>query len=284
MKRIFLVATLLTFFWLMSSQVVLGQDATSSASVEKYHITFPIAQLNNCANLDECKAYCNIPANLTACQAYAKTKGFYKQDTSVSTAAKQELGCTFGPDCQQFCSKSENFDKCKAFGEKFLKINQKNLTSINTTQNSATYCVNFCSSNPQACSQGPGKPPPATGSATTNFVGPGGCTSSLTCSNYCKDHKDECANFNTRSLAHPGLTTEGPPGQNPSNTGGLSQLESVCRASGCSWSNFTCTCQPPQPKPTLTTTSRTSTTSAGVEGVSIGPSWISKFITTLFGN
>src|SRR5262245_3524814 len=82
---------------------------------KKYNITFPVAELGNCASLDECKTYCAVPANQTACTNFAKSHGFYKApptQSEILAAAQSELGCSTQDECKAFCGLQENWIKC----------------------------------------------------------------------------------------------------------------------------------------------------------------------------
>ena len=46
---------------------------------KQYNITFPIADLGNCAGPQECRDFCEEPSNQTTCMAFAKKKGFDKE-------------------------------------------------------------------------------------------------------------------------------------------------------------------------------------------------------------
>jgi hypothetical protein len=42
-------------------------------------ITFPIPELGNCGDKEECKKYCNDPANIPACVKFAKEHGLMNE-------------------------------------------------------------------------------------------------------------------------------------------------------------------------------------------------------------
>jgi hypothetical protein len=118
-RRVFLIAFVLAF--ILSSKVH-AVESTTSANVAKFGITFPVAELGNCNNLDECKTYCNDATHQTECVEFAKKKGFYKEQksavkNSITIAAKQALGCDGETACKQFCSLSENKQKCSEFAK-----------------------------------------------------------------------------------------------------------------------------------------------------------------------
>lgn len=104
---------------------VLG-DATTSAQREieiKQKVTFPIAELGNCVNITECKAFCDQATNHTVCQSYAQSHGITKpgptpvDQQTLLTKAKEILGCNSIDECKTFCSSQENRDKCLNFSK-----------------------------------------------------------------------------------------------------------------------------------------------------------------------
>lgn len=85
-------------------------------------LVFPIAELGNCENKIACKAFCDLSANQTVCQTYARAHGLEKKESSTpaSTVLKEaqaSLGCQDLISCQTTCSKSENYEKCSAFAK-----------------------------------------------------------------------------------------------------------------------------------------------------------------------
>lgn len=86
-------------------------------------ITFPIAELGNCNNVQTCKVYCDQRENKDACIAFAKSQGLYKQTVSEQkvnalSVAKAELGCSSVESCKTLCQQKANQAKCQAFGQK----------------------------------------------------------------------------------------------------------------------------------------------------------------------
>lgn len=86
-------------------------------------LTFPIAELGNCNNVQTCKVYCDQPQNHEACIAFAKSKGLHKTKVSAHKAdaltfAKSELGCDSITSCKALCEQKENHQKCQVFANK----------------------------------------------------------------------------------------------------------------------------------------------------------------------
>ncbi len=145
---------------------VLGTQTVSPEEEAKAHgVTFPIAELGNCANPKECFAYCDKPENQDACFAFAKKKNLLKAadenlppPSEIVSSAKTELGCTSRESCQTLCENPQNIEKCRTFAEKH-KLNKPSEKSNNKgpppeeilqkaqTQlgcSSQTKCQSFC--------------------------------------------------------------------------------------------------------------------------------------------
>lgn len=131
-KKIILFLT--AGFFLSFGQAAFAQDpasspqaATGSAeSLKKYKITFPIAQLGNCADLAACKAYCDDEANKEACLTFAENKGIGKNRKKLNSItrstllrAREELGCSTDQECKTFCKLEENREKCSEFAKTY---------------------------------------------------------------------------------------------------------------------------------------------------------------------
>lgn len=109
-------------------QFVLGKqvlgDATTSAAREQeirtHGVTFPIPELGNCANITECKAFCDKTENRTTCQSFAQSHGITKpfptpiDQQTLLAKAKEILGCNSIEECKAFCSVVDNREKCQS--------------------------------------------------------------------------------------------------------------------------------------------------------------------------
>lgn len=94
---------------------------------KEYGITFPIADLGNCAGPKECRDFCEQTANRQTCMDFAKKKGFQKEmerengmdrqkQDELLVKAKIELGCTSMESCSKICETDHN--RCEAFARK----------------------------------------------------------------------------------------------------------------------------------------------------------------------
>lgn len=242
----------------------------------KYQITFPIAQLGGCANIGECRNYCEDPVHSDTCIAFAKTKGFYKETqmenrkTELLETAKTELGCNSPDSCREVCEKEENFEKCSAFAK---KNNISGGHTANTGEqrvlekakqilgcDSPSTCKSFCENeqNREKCTQFAQEAGMRGGE---RMVGPGGCTSEETCKTFCSDpaNYQVCSSFGDAK----GREFKGPGGctneesckayceQNPKDCGferreemkDYNPQEMCSKTPNCSWVKDTNRCQ-----------------------------------------
>lgn len=96
------------------------------------NITYPIADLGNCASAQECFLYCAHPKNQPSCVSYAKNNGWVKEEEDeeedgtendineqeLIESAKAELGCDGKVACMALCNIPTNEDRCRAFAKK----------------------------------------------------------------------------------------------------------------------------------------------------------------------
>lgn len=187
---------------------VLAQE-NPEAAAKKYGVSFPVAELGNCNNFSECKAYCDKEENRDACIGFAKKKGFYKEevkdqgkraDKKLLEAAKGELGCDSETSCRGICEKEENREKCSSFAEKYkLEGPRRGPGDANILKkakeilgcNSEASCKAVCEKqeNQEKCSEFAKQTGLGGG---MRRVGPGGCNSEESCRSYCEKNMDEC--------------------------------------------------------------------------------------------
>ncbi|MBI2019861.1 hypothetical protein HYS94_00360 [Candidatus Daviesbacteria bacterium] len=97
--------------------------ASSVFAQSNPQLTFPIAELGNCNNVQTCKVYCDQPENRDVCISFAKSKGLYKdkvdeKQVQLLSLAKTELGCETLNSCKLFCAQQENQIRCQQFAQK----------------------------------------------------------------------------------------------------------------------------------------------------------------------
>lgn len=120
------IATVILASAILISSVIVARVATA-ASV--FDIEFPVAELDNCANKSECKAFCGEAENEIACQAFAAKYNLGDSKEEVDDKFKI-IEADGGPgscavnsenpraSCEQFCSQSVNMRECVAYAKK----------------------------------------------------------------------------------------------------------------------------------------------------------------------
>ncbi|MBI3955992.1 hypothetical protein HY339_01940 [Candidatus Gottesmanbacteria bacterium] len=191
---------------------------------KQYNITFPIADLGNCAGPQECRDFCEQPANQQVCMDFAKKKGLQKETKDeLLQKAKTELGCTSMESCSQICQTDQS--RCESFARKHgvyqeppesrgrysaeekMQLMQKAQSELGCT--SMETCKSTCEQNPERCmafakkhgfdKEQEERPSPTYG--TQRFgserlpAGRQGCDSEESCKTYCQEHPDECPGF-----------------------------------------------------------------------------------------
>ncbi len=155
------------------------EKQTMEKKVRQYGITFPIAELGNCKGPQECKDFCQQPANYETCTGFAKKKGFAK-DTErsgeddgipqekrqeIMSRARTELGCTSMETCRAVCEQDQT--KCEAFAKKHgisqeppkelqIQEQQRKVQMLKNAREdlgctSMESCKNICEKNPERC-------------------------------------------------------------------------------------------------------------------------------------
>lgn len=201
---------------------------------KQYNVTFPIADLGNCAGPQECRDFCEQVANQQVCMDFAKKKGFQKETArdELLQKAKTELGCTSMESCKVICDQDNT--RCGAFAKKHgvyqeppqstgrysaeekQELMKKAQTEMGCT--SMESCRSTCEKDPQRCmdfakkhgfdKNEPTKPTPDTApNYGTQRFGKGNCDSEESCKKYCQEHASECPGFKGYTRAVEGSTS-----------------------------------------------------------------------------
>ena len=121
LKQILSVFIVLLGMFFLTASVFAQSDHEIA---KKYGITFPIAELGNCASISSCKTFCDNPDNYQKCTNFAQQHNLVSTDSTNTTSktdaeilelAKVELGCSTIDECMAFCNKEENMEKCIDF-------------------------------------------------------------------------------------------------------------------------------------------------------------------------
>src|SRR3989344_4842680 len=94
-----------------------------------FDIKFPVAELGNCANKEECKAYCEKEENFSACRAFASKYGLkggdaenedkfnvIKEDGGPGNCAADAVNPIEA--CHSYCNVSANMKECVSYAKK----------------------------------------------------------------------------------------------------------------------------------------------------------------------
>ena len=90
----------------------------SIAFAQGPNITFPIAELGGCESKEQCKTYCDDPANIEACVAFAESNGLMNRDEAAQArtfAGQTGPGGCRGPECRTICADPAYRAECIAF-------------------------------------------------------------------------------------------------------------------------------------------------------------------------
>lgn len=140
-------------------------------------IQYPIKELENCESKDACKTYCEKPANLDRCIAFAEANGLLKHDeiergkkfSEIVKSGGGPAGCKTEKACFEYCNDVSRIDECVAFAEKNGFMEGKELEEAKKIQSIVRSGKSM----------------------------PGNCKNRTACEAYCKntEHMDECIAF-----------------------------------------------------------------------------------------
>ena len=87
-------------------------------------ISYPVAELGNCADKAACKTYCDEQANIDACLSFAEKNNLMsKEEIKVAKNFKKTGmtgpgGCKGKDECKAYCNGPDHMDECITFAEK----------------------------------------------------------------------------------------------------------------------------------------------------------------------
>ncbi|GEM_PF-1463406 len=113
---------------LVSAVIISGGLASSAAAQTNTQsvseISYPIAELGNCADKAACKTYCDVSENLDACLSFAEKKNMMPKD-QIDAAKNFKKAGMIGPggckgktECDNYCGDKARLDECISFAEK----------------------------------------------------------------------------------------------------------------------------------------------------------------------
>src|SRR5437870_2293911 len=100
---------------------VLGINSTTKAETTT-QITFPIAELGNCASATACKTYCDVLEHIEACVNFGKAHGLVNQEQADAGLKLKSVrtgpgGCTDKNACMTYCADPVHVDECVKFAQ-----------------------------------------------------------------------------------------------------------------------------------------------------------------------
>ena len=106
---------------LIAGAMVFGLVSIIYGQINPFDIEFPIPELENCASIEECRDYCNDPANIDTCITFSQAHEFISDDEADEARKFQDKtgpgGCR-GEECRVFCERPENHVECINFAER----------------------------------------------------------------------------------------------------------------------------------------------------------------------
>lgn len=184
-----------------------------------------------CNNKTACRNYCELPDHMEECLRFAEASGFLsaeelEQAKRFIPLMKEGLtpgGCKSKEECEAYCDADEHFEECISFAEKSGMIPEEERKNIEAFKKAGgrgpggcrgRQCQAFCSepANRETCFEWAkengliseedmsrmqeGMMERGTeGRGGQEMTGPGGCRGPQECTEYCKEHMDECRNF-----------------------------------------------------------------------------------------
>jgi hypothetical protein len=220
-KNYFIILSALIFCVAFSTHLGL---AFAQENAPLSNVNFPIQELGNCANKQECKAYCDIDANMRICLDFAEKQGLFSERKiekdrkifEIMETMKGPGGCANKTECDIYCSQPEHMEECIIFGKKHglippeelkeaeqvLKAIKKGLKPLpcGGKQECDIYCsqpehIEECVAFGEAA--GFISPEEAEMIRKTGGKGPGGCQGKEECDAFCQnpDNMQECMEF-----------------------------------------------------------------------------------------
>lgn len=138
---------LLSFSILISSIIISGAIigfAIAQAQQDPFDsVQYPVKELGNCQSKEACGTYCDKPANIDACLAFAEKNNLMSGEELAQAKKFKEIGmigpggCNGKDSCDKYCSSPDNMEECITFAQKNglmsgkeLEESQKVLTAI----------------------------------------------------------------------------------------------------------------------------------------------------------
>lgn len=124
----FVLIVVILFFGVTMSRAIAQTNGQTVSEV-----SFPIAELGNCADRSACKIYCDEPTNVDACLNFAEKNNLMSsEEVKVAKNFKKTGmtgpgGCKGKNECNTYCGNPEHMDECVVFAEKNGIMSNKQL-------------------------------------------------------------------------------------------------------------------------------------------------------------
>src|SRR3989338_1790743 len=156
--------------------VVAPTPAPTSVEPKK-ELKYPIAELGNCSSEESCKKYCDGPANMERCVAFAEEHNLIpreeiergKKFIEVVKSGGGPGGCKTEATCESYCNDIGKIDECVKFAEDHGFLSERELSEAKKVKAALDAGKKF----------------------------PGDCRNKKACEAYCQspEHIDECFAF-----------------------------------------------------------------------------------------
>lgn len=151
----------------------------SGGEVSAQKILYPVKELDNCGNENECRTFCDDPDNIAACVDFAEKNDLMsaeevaKARKFIKVGARGPGGCRGENECETYCEDVAHIDECLAFAEDNGFIDEEELAEAKKVAMALK------------------------GGASL----PGGCRNKSQCEVYCNDldNINECLDFAEKS-------------------------------------------------------------------------------------
>mgnify|MGYP001573909603 CR=1 FL=1 len=122
-KQKILSAIVLSFAIIISFGIIFSDEIFAQNPFEE-KIQYPVAELGNCSDRNDCKQYCDNQQNFDACISFAEKNNLIPKQ-EIETAKKFMAGGGKGPggcrgkeECEAYCDNIDNINECVSFAEK----------------------------------------------------------------------------------------------------------------------------------------------------------------------
>ena len=200
-------------------------------------ITFPVAELANCADKAACRSYCDKTENISACVLFAEQHDLMTKDQAETARRFARMTLQGGPgkcasheECREYCAQAENTDECLTFAEKHKLVQKEKLAEVKKMVQvlktraqlpgkcrDAESCREYCQQeeNFDECTKFAEKHKLVEASqleqarAVKKLIDtgdtPGACNTRESCAAYCRDaaHREECRAFGAKFAPKP---------------------------------------------------------------------------------